>query len=134
MSAEIKLGDVVTIHERGDQDDRASGRVVRLLDMYGVGHAQVDLGNGRLRDIPLWSLVRFGLERGDDAAPWAPGQAVILLDSYDNGVQAGQLGRVVEVIEGLSAVPVIWLAIRARGPKGYITGRVRADRVYRIPS
>lgn len=30
--------------------------------------------------------------------PWAPGQAIVLLDSYpDRGVNAGQIARVVEV-------------------------------------
>lgn len=127
----IEVGDVVTIHERGDHDDRASGRVVRLFEGGGVGCAEVELDGFRRREFRLLDLVRFGLERGDDSAPWAPGQAVILLDSYENGVQAGQIGRVIEVS---NAVTRVRLLVRARGPSGYLQGWVVANRVHRIPS
>lgn len=131
----INVGDVVTLHLRGDQDDRASGRVVEIRWDSGWAIADLDMGGGRRRSHYVKDLVRFGLDR-DDTMPWAEGQAVILLDSYPNGVNAGQIGRVVAVSQRIAASgsPSVMLLVRARGPIRHHQGWVDADRVYRIPS
>lgn len=135
-----QINEVVTVDKRGDEHDRAVGRVTGTR-LYGAGDdgftgvADVAIATVGVRRFDLDNLVPFGIGVTDQRAVPEVGNMVELLVTFEDlGIDRGQLARVVEVGPIPHRPDVAGFRLKATNRAGTVVrGWVTADQIHRLP-